>query len=131
MALGYGLRIADKIGCIVLETVHGVRIGPYAFVGGGLGIDLFYSQSDADFPVFTNAKGYLPVGRKTSLYLSLDAGASIAVGGSYTGAYVAVGPGITFGRKGDRIRGDFGIRFQHKDGLEKYNAILLRIGIGF
>lgn len=152
VAFGYGLgvgalsdyRNTDRI---VFETVHGVRICPYAFAGIGLGYNLFYGlkgkemyseeeggyrqyTSGGAMPLFANTKGYFPLSKKLSVYLSLDLGVGIPVSGSLkegnTQFYTAVGPGVTFGKK---LRGDFGIRFQHMG--EGANAILFRVGFGF
>ena len=150
IAFAYGLPLsegtADLFPRIAFETVHGVRICPYAFVGAGFGINYFYQELYASdgwriyelnsggtiLPIFVNAKAYLPTGRKSALYLSWDLGAAMGIGGYFSSGtefYTSIGPGISFGRQNKGVRGDFSIRFQHiGTGL---NALLFRIGLGF
>ena len=150
IAFAYGLPVsegtADLFPRIVFETVHGVRICPYAFVGAGLGVNYFYKDLYATdgwnfydlgsggtiLPIFVNTKAYLPTGRKSALYLSWDLGAAMGIGGYFSSGtefYTSIGPGISFGRQNKGVRGDFSIRFQHiGTGL---NALLFRIGLGF
>lgn len=149
ITFGYGLGVGNvakvlNLDRIVVETVHGIRINPYLFAGAGLGINYFYADLFEDsgiggmpdsgivLPVFVNGKAYCPVGRNTSLHLSVDLGAAIPVSGYFEGGssefYAAVGPGISFtGNSAFRL--DLGIRFQHMG--TGFNAILFRVGFGF
>lgn len=145
-AYGLGLGDVTKIvntDRIEVETVHGVRISPYAFVGLGAGFNYFYNLDTAaeteDYSdnggvvtAFANAKGYLPISRGTSLYLSLDLGGAFGVMNQMKDRkelYAAVGPGVSFGNPSSRLRADFGVRFQYMG--DNANAILFRIGFGF
>lgn len=148
ISVGYGLGVSEaseilSTNRIALETVHGVRINRYIFMGVGVGFNYFYSKihyiiGEPDIlgcilPTFVNAKGYGHISDKFSVYMSLDLGAAFGVGGILkdrkTSFYTSVGPGINFGGKDGKARGDFSIRFQHMGtGL---NAMLFRIGIGF
>lgn len=129
VSVAYGLYIDEGEGIIGLETIHGARINPNLFIGAGVGINYFYQYDEIILPVFVDAKGYLPVGMKNTLYLGLDVGVAALSDYARTSLYFALGPGVTFGRQGGRVRGDFGIRFQYLG--ENGTAILLRIGIGF
>lgn len=71
----------------LIETVHGVRITNYAFVGLGVGVQYAYGKISPDdenshnwctmlMPVFVNLKGYYPVSDKFSPYLTLSLGGS-------------------------------------------------------
>lgn len=142
IAVGYGVGVgaaSDVINTnrIMIETVHGARINPYLFVGGGLGINYFYGllndydgyYGDDDTAtiasLFANIKGYYPLSKKTALALSLDLGAAIGIGGIAEGAdfYTSIGPEVKIGKF------DLGIRFQHMGtGL---NAMLFRVGFTF
>lgn len=142
IAVGYGVGVgaaSDVINTnrIFIETVHGARINPYVFVGGGLGINYFYGllndyddyYGDDDTatiaPVFASLKGYYPFSKKTSISLSLDLGAAIGIAGIAEGTefYASIGPAVQVGKF------DLGIRFQHMGtGL---NAMLFRVGFTF
>lgn len=149
IALGYGLgvgNVSDFLNTdrIVFETVHGLRINPYLFTGIGVGVNYFYADIETSdswteelydgalvVAPFWNIKGYCPVGRNVSAFLALDLGAAIGVSGYADGTefYASVGPGICISSSKSRLRGDFGIRFQHMG--TGTNAILFRIGFGF
>ena len=142
IAIGYGVGVgaaSDIINTnrVVVETVHGARINPYLFVGGGLGVNYFYGllddydgyYGDGDTatiaPVFANIKGYYPFSKKTAIALSLDLGAAIGIGGLAEGTefYTSIGPDVQIGKF------DLGFRFQHEGtGL---NAMLFRVGFTF
>lgn len=149
-AFAYGLGVGEAsdylpTNRLVFETVHGVRINQYAFVGLGLAVNYFYKELELYYgyggyysessgivlPIFLNAKGYLPVTPKFSVYASLDLGAAMGISGYTDGGtefYTSFGPGINFG-KAQGVRGDFSIRFQHMG--TGMNAILFRVGVNF
>lgn len=149
IALGYGLGVGNasdflNTDRIVFETVHGLRINPYLFTGIGLGLNYFYADMEFSdswteelydgglvMAPFWDIKGFCPVGRNVSAFLSLDLGAAIGVSGYADGTefYASVGPGICITSGKGRLRGDFSIRFQHMG--TGTNAILFRIGFGF
>lgn len=126
VAFGFGIGDDNKIG---IETVHGVRFNSSFFTGLGIGCFDYYDFSDPIFPVFVDFKGYYPILHNLSLYLAFDAGAAIDMNYDSTEAYLSTGPGISFGKSTGRLRGDFGIRYQHLG--EGMNALLFRVGVIF
>ncbi len=147
-AYGVGVSVgsANLFNRIVIETVHGARINPYFFVGAGLAFNYFYTDlvyydyndiyelgsGGSVLPLFVNLKGYYPVAKKASIYLSWDLGVALGIGGYFNSGnefYTSIGPGVSFGPQNGKVNGDFSIRFQHMGtGL---NALLFRVGIGF
>lgn len=137
-ALGVG-EVAKHVNTdrVVFETVHGVRLSPYAFVGAGAGLNYFYETIGEDtgaglVTAFANAKGYYPVSPSTHIYLSLDLGAAIGVWNYLEDArdmYVAAGPGVSIGSPTNRMRLDLGVRYQYMG--KDTGAVLFRIGFGF
>lgn len=128
VAVGYALGL-NRIGewdYIAVETVHGIRILPYLFVGGGLGLHLYYIDDRAlIMPIYTNIKGYYPLSDKLSLSMSVDLGAAIGIydiRGCHF--YTSFGPGIQFGRNKSF---DLSLRYQYI-GLD---ALLVRFGYRF
>lgn len=67
-----------------IETVHGVRITKYAFVGAGVGFQ--YATDDrwkvGMMPIFLNLKGYYPVSESFAPYVSVDLGYGIGIAGT-------------------------------------------------
>ena len=149
VSVGYGLGVGDitkitNTDRIQVETVHGVRISPYAFIGLGAGFNYFYnfdihrsspmdySDNGGTVTAFANAKGYYPVSQGASLYLSLDLGGAFGVMSQmkhHKDMYAAAGPGISFGKASSRQRADIGIRYQYMG--ENTGAVLFRIGFEF
>lgn len=137
-ALGVG-EVTEHVNTdrVIFETVHGVRLSPYAFVGAGAGLNYFYEkwgdQTGAGvMTAFANAKGYYPVSPGTSIYLSLDLGAAIGAWNYLKDArdmYVAAGPGVSIGSPANRMRLDLGVRYQYMG--KDTGAVLFRIGFGF
>lgn len=122
--LGYGMSGDITVGGetyganmnrVLLETIHGVRITPYAYVGGGLAFQYSYHKDDVPgipeeagvnvnalvMPLFLNIKGLYPCGDTTNdftPYVSLNLGYNVGVGNgdSYmNGGYGSVGVGFT------------------------------------
>lgn len=144
VSVGYALGVGQiskyiNTSRVVVETVHGVRLSPYAFFGAGVGLNYFYGSKSGDKAsdgagvgsVFVNAKGYYPVSKGTSLYLSADLGASVGVWNmpDMADIYTAVGPGVSIGNPRDRLRFDLGVRYQYMG--TGTSAVLFRIGLGF
>lgn len=142
VAVAYGLGVGDitksvNTDRVLFETVHGVRLSPYAFVGAGAGLNYFYGSKGDEkgaglVSAFANAKGYYPVSPSTHVYLSLDLGAAIGVWDymkDWRDLYVAAGPGVTIGDPASRMRLDLGIRYQYMG--KDTGAVLFRIGFGF
>lgn len=136
VAVAYALSVNTiPLDRVVFETVHGVRLSPYAFIGAGAGFNYFYnngfgSKGSGLIAPFANAKGYLPVSQDISIYMSLDLGASIGVWNATGGnIYTAVGPGVSFGSTKNRMRCDLSIRYQHMG--KNLDAVMFRLGFGF
>lgn len=110
MAIGYGLGAGDNgINRRMVETVHGVRLNPYMFVGAGVGFN-YYSQRISwkpgagrdrfelkTVPVFVNLKGYIP-DRSVRPFVSMDAGYGVTVGeeNNMNGLYLSSSAGVLF-----------------------------------
>lgn len=149
ISVGYGMGVGNitkvvNTDRIQVETVHGVRISPYAFIGLGAGFNYFYDFDNSDggmtdysdnggvVTAFANAKGYYPVSQGASIYLSLDLGGAFGVMNLMkhnNDMYAAAGPGISFGKAASRQRADLGIRFQYMG--KNTSAVLFRIGFEF
>ena len=146
IAAAYGMgvgSITDVLNTdrIAFETVHGVRISPYAFIGLGAGFDYFYdlaadaagqSSNGGAVTAFANAKGYYPISGGASVYLSLDLGGTFGVMNlmkDRNDMYASVGPGVSLGRAGSRQRFDIGVRYQYMG--ENTGAVLFRVGFEF
>ena len=69
-----------------IETIHGVSITKYAFVGAGLGLQGYFGAVDTDvpeekwdtlaLPLFVNLKGQLPL-KSVTPYISASFGATV------------------------------------------------------
>lgn len=85
-SIGIGTFAYDRIN---LHTIQGVRFNPYLSLGVGLGLDYYHTfdmyvntevvASELTLPIYLNAKGYLPVSPKASMFLSFDLGAGIGL----------------------------------------------------
>lgn len=65
-----------------IETVHGVRIKQYAFVGAGLGVQYAFKKdywNTLMMPIFLNVKGLYPVTDDFAPYFSMDLGGSVCL----------------------------------------------------
>ncbi|MEG1910339.1 MAG: hypothetical protein RR190_05140 [Bacteroidales bacterium] len=82
---GFGFGIGEfAIDRVYVHTIQGVKIGRYFSTGLGIGVNIiplyvFGSNTEVYMPIYVNAKGYLPLGKKSSLYLSFDLGGSFGV----------------------------------------------------
>lgn len=85
LADGYKTSNKTDFSRPLIETVHGVRITNYGFIGLGLGMqysygNLFKEAPDLGnwdmlmMPIFVNMKGYYPVTEHISPYLTLSLG---------------------------------------------------------
>lgn len=130
-----------------IETVHGVRITKYGFVGAGVG---FQYVTDKEWeigmmPVFLNLKGFYPVTENFAPYVSFDLGYGIGLLGTKDfadeegldlkgGFYGSYGIGLNYKRL------NFGFGWQHQgmkfdyDGeADKFsvNSFFVKIGLKF
>lgn len=132
-----------------IETVHGARITPYAFVGAGLGVQYATDTEwqTAVMPVFLNLKGLYPVTKDFAPYLSVDLGYSVGLSSTgyifsenectlKGGFYASCGIGLSYKRL------NFGLGLQHQGmkiedlysdiGIHaSVNSFFLKIGVKF
>ena len=90
------MSIKSSLNRPLVETIHGVAIGKYLFVGAGVGLQGYFGTMDMSnpdekwntitLPMFVNVKGILPV-RGVSPYLSASFGASVV---PYCGSNIAM-----------------------------------------
>lgn len=83
-SVGFGFGTGTSgLNHVMVNTVHGVRICPYFFVGAGVGADFATSKlkySDMEFenifviPLYLNLKGYYPINQKYSVFVSGNIG---------------------------------------------------------
>jgi len=117
----------------LIETVHGVRITKYAFIGLGLGFQYAYDWDLCMMPVFVNLKGYYPVTKHLAPYISVDLGVSSKLAGGTKsvrenldpvtcykdinlkgGFYASCGVGLNYKRL------NFGLGWQHQSMKNEY-----------
>jgi hypothetical protein len=88
------------------ETVHGVMISDYIFIGGGLGLQYYAGECGDDardwialktgakrwntltIPLFVNLKGFLPINDDLKPFINLSLGGSVVACSSATGEIV-------------------------------------------
>lgn len=103
-----GLAVGNGMTGPVVETVHGIHITKYAFVGAGVGLHYPIEYGDPLVPLFANVKFYYPVNDKIAPFLSIDAGYDVCE----DGIYFSVGAGLKYKRwqfsAGVRGNGIFG-----------------------
>ena len=130
-SIGAGTFAADRVN---LHTIHGAKFGNHFSAGLGLGLDYYHEgEGEIIVPIYLNVKGYLPVSKKVSPYLSFDIG--VGVGAS---EYVSGLSGLycmpTIGIKAGHFKVQFGYNVQKlsEDGISvSFNAIQLRLGVAF
>ena len=85
--LGYSIGVGDVgLGRVNIHTIQGVQVGRFVSAGLGAGIDIYhYDGASFLIPIYLNVKGYLPVSRIVTPYLSLDIGGGIGVGPQMAG----------------------------------------------
>ena len=131
-----------------IETVHGVRITKYAFVGLGLGFQYAYNDEwkVGMMPVFLDLKGYYPVTDNFAPYVAIDLGFSSGLVGTKDfmdepgldlkgGFYASYGVGFNYRRL------NFGLGWQHQGMKFKYdgetgdgfsvNSFFVKLGLKF
>ena len=136
--LGYGFGIGNyEVDRFHVETVHGVRVNQYFFVGAGFGLSYFDNERTV-IPVFADIKGYFLKATKICPYIFADLGYGF---GDVEGFYGAGGIGIDF-----KITSKHGIYFNlgyQSQGLKNniqsnglygpsnMGAFLVRVGFRF
>lgn len=111
---------------VYLETVHGVRINPYAFAGIGVGAQYALDWEEVTLPVFAALRGYYPVTERFAPYVAVDLGYSPALTSSIGGFYAAYGLGLNFGVL------NLGFGWQHQEFDEQsINSFTVKLGFKF
>ena len=141
-AFGVGSNAYNRF---VLETVHGVRIGPRLFVGLGIAWNHYSAEGDGPgdrfkdyvdggrsfIPVFADMKVYF-LDRRISPYLKVDIGYGIHKHG---GIYAAPAVGVKFGLINKlALNIDLGFQVQQQtapDTSGGLGGIILRAGLSF
>lgn len=151
-ALGGKLSVADlkmesETNYPMLETIHGVLITDYFFIGGGTGLQYYYGYVAEDatekwntlvVPLFVNMKGFVPLNENIKSFVN------VSLGGSFVGCsdfeYLNGGlfSDLGVGVKVQKV--NFGLGWQHKKLIEKLydanvkyslNAFYFKVGIDF
>lgn len=89
-----GLAIGNGMTGPIIETVHGIRITQYAFVGLGLGLHYPIDFGDPLVPLFADLKFYYPVTDKIAPFLDVAAGYDVCE----DGLFFSVGVGLKYKR---------------------------------
>lgn len=108
----------------LIETIHGVRITKYGFVGVGAAVQYAFGKLDADeddsekwntmmIPLFVNLKGYYPVTDDFAPYISLSFGSSICAMSGLNESKSGMGYSYDYKLKGG-FYGEYGIGFNYK-----------------
>lgn len=87
-----GLGVGSDSGPIIeLQTIHGIHITKYAFLGIGAGM---HCHTNLDqlfaFPIFGNMKFYYPINEKFAPFLNIEVGVDASCGGAYFGTGVGL-----------------------------------------
>ena len=99
-SFGVGKRASERVN---LPTIQGIKVGKYFSTGIGTGFDFYYDfddSSEAIVPVYLNLKGYYPVSKNVSPFVSCDVGLGVGVTGDLdndTGLTVAPAVGVVWG----------------------------------
>lgn len=99
-SFGVGKRASERVN---IHTIQGIKVGKYFSTGIGTGFDFYYDfddSSEAIVPVYLNLKGYYPVSKKVSPFVSCDVGLGVGVTGDLdndTGLTVAPAVGVVWG----------------------------------
>lgn len=131
--VGYGLNgtvdgHSTDFGRVFAETIHGVRITKYAFIGLGIGVQYAHEWETITLPVFVDMKGYYPVNEKFAPYVSIDLGYSPFVKGDADGGlYASYGVGLNYGK----LNFGFGCQHQTTNGSYAVNSFFVKVGLKF
>lgn len=130
-AKGIGTFPLDRI---YFETVHGIRINPNFFIGGGLGYNLFTestAQGGSIIPVFINAKGYF-ANAETTPFGSFNIGYGFGSGevSGYGGMYIS--PAIGLKIASFNISVAYQSQSISAEGVSvSFDALLIKMGVSF
>ena len=99
-SFGVGKRASERVN---IHTIQSIKVGKYFSTGIGTGFDFYYDfddSSEAIVPVYLNLKGYYPVSKNVSPFVSCDVGLGVGVTGDLdndTGLTVAPAVGVVWG----------------------------------
>lgn len=99
-SFGVGKRASERVN---IHTIQGIKVGKHFSTGIGTGFDFYYDfddSSEAIVPVYLNLKGYYPVSKNVSPFVSCDVGLGVGVTGDLdndTGLTVAPAVGVVWG----------------------------------
>lgn len=132
-SLGLGLSFDDDTsGRVSLHTIQGIKVGKCFSTGIGVGGDLFFEDDTYVFvPVYLNIKGYLPISKRVTPYLSVDIGENFGVTNNIKGVkglYCTPAVGIYLGRF--KVQVGYNIQRLSSDGY-KFNSDGLQVRFGF
>ncbi|MBQ0080319.1 MAG: hypothetical protein KBS95_02045 [Alistipes sp.] len=154
--IGYGLsgratfegtKFGDmKMNRFIVETVQGVRITPYAFVGGGVSLQYAYrdwvewDNKMVMLPIFANVKGLYPVSESFEPYVSLRLGYNVGLGKGDSfanGLYASFALGF---HAGNHFNFNFGweqVRYKYRDEITlipttvRAGSLFFKLGLRF
>ncbi len=133
------------IGSVSMNLITGARFGKYFAMGIGTGLnDYVYKINNQliwfpALPVYLNVKGYLPVGKKNNLFISIDGGYLFhltdidGVTGGYTFS-PAIGMGFGVGKKDKQINCSIGYILQSlrlTGTLENNSGVAFKVAFQF
>ena len=131
---GIGKSASERVN---LHTIHGINVGKYFSTGIGTGFDFYYNfddSSEAIVPVYLNLKGYYPIAKNVSTFLSCDAGWGFGVTGNIdndNGLTITPAVGIVWGV----FKAQVGYNMQNIKNIDlgKLNmgSVQIKIGIMF
>lgn len=146
---GYSETLKTNLSRPYIETVHGVHITKYAFVGLGVGVQYAYGKINTEYddsnnwntllmPVFLNLKGFYPASDDFAPYITTSLGASPVLMADDTfdsalkgGFFCKVGAGISY----RKFLFDFGLMHQNmtldKDEKIGNNSFYVNVGFKF
>lgn len=81
-----GFAVGGEMTGPIVETVHGIRITKYVFVGAGVGLHYPFEYGDPLVPIFGDVKFYYPVNEKIAPFLNADVGCEVCEGGLFLSA---------------------------------------------
>lgn len=99
-SFGVGKRASERVN---IHTIQGIKVGKYFSTGIGTGFDFYYDfddSSEAIVPVYLNLKGYYPVSKNVSPFVSCDVGLGVGVTGNIdndNGLTITPAVGIVWG----------------------------------
>ena len=133
-SFGVGKRASERVN---IHTIQGIKVGKYFSTGIGTGFDFYYDfddSSEAIVPVYLNLKGYYPVSKNVSPFVSCDVGLGVGVTGDLdndTGLTVAPAVGVVWGVFKAQV-GDNMQKVKNIDlGKLSMSSVQVKIGIMF